>query len=234
MNLGALLAEIKKIVVDTTDDDQQYIDWINRAIREIANDFDFTSLALRTPLSLPVTIAGGYRYALPENFQKKVFKAYNGDVMSSPGDPLPSKIWVCHDWDELDRRDITHLQTGDRVTHIAVQGIGMDSEIGVYPLAEDTLYLWYYAKPPLLANDADVPRWMPEEYHYRVIVPKVVIKNFQLLQDLIKDAPHQSLTYWEEQYKKGLYGEPRGDIGLINFLARDKKPRRHGGRDPLP
>jgi hypothetical protein len=110
----------------------------------------------------------------------------------------------------------------------------MDPKLGVYPLANDTLYLWYYQKPDPLLDDGDSPRWMPEAYHYRVIVPKIIIKNFQLLQDLIKDAPHQSLAYWEEQYRKGLYGEPRGDIGLINFLARCKKPRRHGGRNPLP
>lgn len=233
MNLGELIYELRKIIVDTSDNDDQFIAWINRALGEISYDFAFPSLAKLQPVTLPVTV-DKYIYDLPEDFQKKLFKVYNGDFLTYPGNPLASKVWLCHDFDELDRRDITHQETGDRVTHIAWQDVGMAPQIGIHPLANDTLYLWYYARPPKLVDDGDVPRWMPEDYHYRVIVPKIIIKNFQLMQDLIKDAPHQSLVYWEEQYKKGLYGEMRGDIGLIHTLARNKQPRRHGGRDPLP
>jgi hypothetical protein len=225
MNLGEILVELRKIIIDTSDGDDTLIGWVNRAIGEIANDFDFPSLAKLQPVTLPVT-QDTFIYDMPEDFQKKPFKVFSN--------PFPSRVWVCHDWDELDRKDIAHTETGDRVTHVAFQTVGMDTKVGIFPLANDTLYLWYYARPPRLVDNDDVPRWMPEDYHYRVIVPKVIIKNFQLLQDLIKDAPHQSLTYWEEQYKKGLYGEMRGDIGLIHFLARNKQPRRHGGRDPLP
>ena len=233
MRLDEILAELRKIVITVDEDNDQLIAWINRAIGEISNDFDFPSLALLQPNTIPVN-TGGFIYDMPDDFQKKPFKVFNGDFLTAPGNPLASRVWMCHDWDELDRRDITHMETGDRVTHVAFQTVGMDTQLGIHPLANDTLYVWYYKRPPRLVNDADVPRWMPEDYHYRVIVPKVIIKNFQLMQDLIKDAPHQSLLYWEEQYKKGLYGEPRGDIGLINFLARNKMPRRHGGRDPLP
>jgi hypothetical protein len=233
MNLGELLTELRKIVISTSDDDDQMIVWLNRAIGEISNDFDFPSLALLQPITIPVT-QDEFIYSLPEDFQKKPFKVFNGDFLAYPGNPFASRIWLCHDWDELDRKDITHLETGERVTHAAFQTVGMDSRVGIYPRANDTLYVWYYKRPPKLVDNRDEPRWMPEDYHYRVIVPKVIIKNFQLLQDLIKDAPHQSLAYWEEQYKKGLYGEMRGDIGLVHFLARNKQPRRHGGRDPLP
>jgi hypothetical protein len=66
-----------------------------------------------------------------------------------------------------------------------------------------------------------------------VIIPKVVTKNFRALQDMVIAAPHQSIMFWQEEYRQGLYGSPRGDIGLLNFIAREKPPRRHGGRDPI-
>ena len=61
-----------------------------------------------------------------------------------------------------------------------------------------------------------------------------MIKNFKLLQDMMAEPPHQSLAWWMSEYQNGLYGSARGDIGMINIIAKDLKPKRHGGRDPLP
>ena len=67
----------------------------------------------------------------------------------------------------------------------------------------------------------------------RVIIPKVVIENFKVLQDLMTETPHQSLAFWHEELRAGLYGSNRGEIGMINLLAPRRQPQRHGSYDPI-
>jgi len=155
-------------------------------------------------------------------FHKRLFKAADSNW---------SEIEICKRWEELDARDIDHDDTGDHVTKIAITPDG--SKVGIYPKATETLKLWFYERPTPMVLESDEPTCIPVAYRLRVIIPKVVIKNFKYLQDLIVQPPHESLLWWEEEYRKGLYGAPGGDIGMINYIARAIKPRRHGGVDPI-
>lgn len=85
-----------------------------------------------------------------------------------------------------------------------------------------------------MVEESDEPLCIPQDYRLRILIPKVVIKNFKHLQDLMVQVPHQSLIWWEEELRRGLYGSPRGDIGMIHRFALDRKPRRRGGANPLP
>ena len=218
MTLAELMEEIGNIVMDSRLE-SFYKRWINEAILEIAADFTLPALRLNEPATLPVTTAT-WLYAVPDTFQKQLFRAADSEF---------NHIHILPDLDSLDRRDRSHVDIGDHVTNLAVR----DQEIGVYPLAAESIKLWFYRLPTLLDAADSVPTCIPTAYHSRVIMPKVVIKCFRALQDMVIDAPHQSIMFWQAEYKKGLYGEPNGDIGMINFLVREKKPRRHGGRDPI-
>jgi len=224
MNLAEMVQELDLIVADPSLK-PYYVNWLNQAIEEIALDIDLPTLKRKNPFYLS-TSATEWVWPLPETFHKKLFRCLDKDG---------NQVTICRTVDDLIDLDPDHDETGDRVTHVAVDETGPSKYLYTYPKADDTLALWFYEKPRRLQYDDDVPNLMPPEFHGRVIIPKVVVKNFRLLQDMASDSPHQSLIYWEEQYRKGLYGEPRGEIGLINYLARAKGgPRRHGGRDPLP
>ncbi|MEW6385908.1 MAG: hypothetical protein AB1491_00105 [Thermodesulfobacteriota bacterium] len=224
MTLAEMLLELGHIVNDPSLE-PSFQDWLNQTIEELAQDFDLPALKRKEPFPLSTNTAT-WIYTLPETFHKKLFRCLDGDWRA---------VTICRTVDELLAKDFKHLEIGTRVTHVAVDDAGPVKLIYTYPKANDTLQLWFYEKPNRLAKDGDVPNLMPVEFHRRVILPRVVLRNFQLLQDMAKDPPHKSLLYWEELYRQGLYGDKRGDIGLINWLVRARGgPRRHGGRAPLP
>lgn len=219
MNLGELESELALYVQDDSLV-VHFKPWINNAILEIANDFDLPALKLKEPTSLTIT-ESNWLYDLPATYQKKLYKCYDSDW---------DKITISHSLGDLDSQNIEHDETADHVSHVAVR----DSQIGVYPKAAEGIKLWYYKLPTDLDVSTDVPTCIPNQYHDRVILPKIIVKAYHLLMDLSTQPPHQSLAWWRAKYIVGLYGEPGGDIGMVNSFARDKGVRRTGGRDPLP
>jgi hypothetical protein len=218
MNLDELIEEIGTIVADSSLQ-SFYMRWINEAILEIAADFPLPALRLNDPIPL-VIATSSWLYIAPATYQKQLFRAADSDF---------NRIRIMRDLDALDGLDLDHDDIGDHVTHLATR----DRTIGVYPKAAETINLWFYKKPASLDNGTHVPTCIPESYHSRVIIPKVVVKNFRALQDMVIAPPHQSILFWQKEYLKGLNGEPRGDIGMLNFLGRERKPRRHCGKDPV-
>lgn len=219
MNLEELEDEIALYVVD--DSLKTYFKkWINNAVYEIANDFFLPALRLNEPADLIVTEAD-WLYDLPATYMKKVFKCYDSDW---------NKITIKRSLDDLDELDIDHDDTGDHVTHIATR----DTKIGIYPMAAETIKMWFYKKPTDLAGALEELTCIPSQYHSRVVISKIIIKSYHLLMDMAINPPEKSLSWWRNNYSEGLFGSPGGDIGMLNCLARDKKPRRHGGHNPLP
>jgi len=221
MNLARLKSELSVIIRDDSLE-PYFTDWLNDAVNEIATDFDLPYLRLLSPESFAVTTST-WLYDPPATYHKNLFKATDSNW---------TRIYVCKRWEEMDSLDLDHDETGDNVTTIAVTEEAQ--QIGIYPLATETIKLWYYKKPTDMEDEDDEPSCIPEHFRYRVLIPKVVIRNFKLLQDLMVQVPHQSLMWWEEELRRGLYGSPRGDIGMINFFAKARKPKKSGGSNPLP
>ena len=219
MNLEELKSELSLIVMDSSLE-THFTDWINNAILEIAKDFSLPALKLKEPVTLSTT-ESDWLYDLASSYHKNLYKCADGDW---------NKVTVRRDLDDIDSLDIDHDDTGSLVTDVAVR----DAKIGIYPMADDTLRLWYYEKPTDLADNGDELICIPADYHYRVVVSKVVVRNYHLLMDMSTNPPHRSLSWWRNNYSEGLFGVPGGDIGLINCLARDRKPKRRGGKCPLP
>jgi hypothetical protein len=158
-------------------------------------------------------------------YHKKVLKCRNSNT-----DLVP----VFYDMNRIDSQDPDHDDTGTYVDAVAVQDYGDGGKIATYPMANDSLSLWFYRKPVQMTQDNHSPDGIPAQFHSRVLIPKALITNFRVINQFAVKPLQQNLLYWEERYKEGLYGSPRGEIGMINYFSKDKSTRRHGGRDPLP
>jgi len=228
MDLDEMLAALTEVVQDFRLA-LSFTQKLNDTILELAGDFELPALKLLDPVPLTVDDSK-WLWPMPDSFHKKLFRVANSSL--TPW----GHIHIHRDIEGLTRQNMAHDTMADHVHVVATAMQGEDWYLGIYPLplTQDVLELWFYRKPAILVKPADIPDCIPPEYHYRVIVVKTILKNFRLFTDAIEDGPMKSLTYWEELYRRGLYGEPRGDIGLVNYLAKLRGgPRRHGGRDPI-
>lgn len=224
MNLADLRAEIDRSVKDPSLI-PLYDDMINQAILEIAMDVDLPALRRPDPFNLPL-LNTAWRVNAPEAFHKRLFRCY---------DSAGSKVKTLERLEDLESLDWDHDETGDHITHILGLDLGEEKSICYYPKATETVKIWFYEKPVWLQKDEQVPVCIPVPFHRQVIVPKVIIRNFEFFGDLIQEPPHRSLEYWLARYRVGLYGSRAGEIGMINYFVRARGgPRRHGGRNPLP
>lgn len=219
MNLGELESALNLAVQDRSLV-AYFSGWINNAILELAAGFELPSLKTISPTSLTVTTAT-WLFALPADFQKKLFRCANSDY---------NEIRRYKTMEYLDRLDLDHDETGDHVTAVAVS----ETQIGVYPRANETIHLWYYKKPVVLVRASDVPTCIPEAYHARVILPKCTLKAYEHLQDQVENFDPKGLQYWQGKLAAGLNGSKIDGPGLINYLSKVQGgSRRTGGRDPV-
>jgi hypothetical protein len=220
MTLQELTDEIALHVRDDYLKENFFKGWINDALLAIATDNRLPALKRNEPFNLPVN-PGAWLYDLPEVYHHGLFRCRN--LAWAP-------VTLLDTISDLDSWDIDHDETGDEITHAAVWG----NKLGVYPKANDTARLWFQNKPEVL----DVPEnrvvCIPEQFQRRVIIPKVIIQAFPIITDMGVEMPHKSLSYWQQKYSEGLFGSPRGEIGMVPWLAIQKPIRRHGGRQPLP
>jgi hypothetical protein len=224
MNLGELKEELSLIVQDPSLE-THFDRWINEAIQTLAFEFDLPSLKRLDSFPFTVISTAWYRPG-PEIFQKNLFRCYNA---------AGAKVKILDRLEQLEKLDWDHDQVSDHITHITVMEQGDQKSFCYYPKADETIQTWFCEKPAWLEKDQESPICFPREYHTRLILPEVVIKNFELLQDMVKDAPFNSLSYWVQRKRIGLYGGPAGDLGFLNWLVKSRGGlRRHGGRDPLP
>jgi hypothetical protein len=157
-------------------------------------------------------------------YQKKLFK-----VLTNNWDG--EDVSIFRSFRPIEEQDYDHDDTGDYVESIGVE----DKQIATYPMSDDVLQMWFYRRPVDMSADSDLPDGIPEDYHRRVILPKVGLQNFEIIQTMALNAPQATLKYWHDKYEEGLYGTPRGDVGMIRYLAKFKGgPKVRGGRDPIP
>jgi len=225
MNLGELEATLDLNVQDSSLR-SHYASWLNTAILELAAAYELPALRTTTPASIICTTAA-WLFSLPANFLKLIpgKKGFSGCADSDY-----NQIRIYRTLEYLDRLDMDHSDIGDHVTMVAVT----DTQIGIYPRANETIYLWYYKKPTLLTKASDIPICIPEAYHARVIIPKVTLKAYEHLQDQVENFDPKGLQYWQGKLAAGLRGSPVDGPGLIDYLSKVQGGiRRTGGRDPV-
>lgn len=225
MNLGELEAALDLSVQDKSLN-MYYVRWLNTAILELAAAYELPALRTIIPTAIVCTTTT-WLFPLPADFLKLIpgKKGFSGCADSDY-----NEIKVYRTLEYLDRLDMDHDDTGDHVQMVAVT----DTQIGVYPKANETIHLWYYRKPTLLAKASDVPTCIPEAYHARVIIPKVTLKAYEHLQDQVENFDQKGLEYWQRRLLAGVNGSPVDGPGLIHYLSKIQGgSRRTGGRDPV-
>jgi hypothetical protein len=121
----------------------------------------------------------------------------------------------------IDDADFAHTATGDSVQRIAVEG----DQLLTYPMANDTLQLYFYRRPLDMEQDTDEPDGVPEPYHYAVLVPKVVLRAFRVYPDLAAEVAGdntKALLLWQNRLTVGLYGDGT-QVGMIPYLVKAQR-----------
>lgn len=218
MQLQDLDREIRNILRDPTIE-SHITTWLNAAMYELAGQFEIPALRLMTPATLAVvntnwlynvvttpTHASGYV------FHKIVFRVASATTTRGffLGDTLSA----------LDALDYLHVTTGTTVTRVAIEG----NMLGTYPMANDSLRLWFYRQPIDMVAPTDEPDGMSDEFRYRVLVPMVVLKAFRVFPQLINEAGQgsnevQTLAWWELRLRQGLIGDG-AQTGWLDFLHK--------------
>jgi hypothetical protein len=224
------LSELETEIDLTVDDDSLapfFKQWINEGLLQLAADHEFPALKLTTPATVSVDNTD-WLWPLPDNFHKKLFRCTYMDGS------YERTVTVLDRAEDIAYRD--HTLQEAYVTSVGVINDGGVPYLGIYPLptSSQDLKVWYYRKPTVLDDPDDVPDAFPAEYHQRVIIPLVIVRNYQKLLDQVVGIGIQPIQYWKAELTEGLYGAPGQGPGLINYLLKTNRPsRRTGGRDPV-
>lgn len=227
MNLLQLQTEIRNARPDPSIE-SSITTWLNQVILELAAMYELPSLRIRTPATL-TTVATEYLYNLSDTthpdghvYLKRCFRITSTTFQQ--GFTLEPSVTL------LDDLDPEHDDTGTAIQRIAVEG----DQIAVWPLAAESLSVWYYRRPVDMVQDQDAPDGIPEPYHYRVLVPMVLLRAFR---DYPPDLPYGvlgdnrlMLQLWERRLHEGLYGNGvfPGMLHYIQKAQRVQTPRVRG------
>lgn len=221
MTLQELMDELFEHVRDEFLRDNFFKKWINDAVLGIATECFLPELELIEPHNLPID-SSTWLHSLPENYHKELFRA--ATVNYEP-------VGVLQSVSSIDRLDPDHDQIEDHVSFTAVHTARR--KLAVFPRATTTIRLWYYEKPPVLDLPEDSLTCIPEPYQRRVIIPRLIIDAYPQLQDMAVQQPGPSIKHWQVEYARGLFGTPKGDIGMVNYIASQTPPRVHLGSQHL-
>ena len=220
MNLAQLQDELRIILRDPSVESSFAI-WINDELLQLAHEFDLPGLKLQTSASLVCTNAvylynlSAATHASSYVFHKKVWKVHRPGALQG--------IAVANTLRAIDMLDPAHTATGTNVTDVGVE----HAQLAIYPMANQTLSLWFYRRPTTLTGDTDTPDFLPDSFHYKVIIPRVVLRAMRLYPELATndggDAT-RALAIWQQRLLQGMYGDGIS-IGLLEALNLPMKVR---------
>ncbi len=219
MNLAELTLEARQVLRDVTVE-ASLTTWFNDCMLELAGGFELPTLRLREPATLATTTSA-WLYALADavhpsgyEYMKRCFRVSSSAVPT--GFALETDMSLLYDIDP--ERD----DTGDSVQRVVLDG----DQLGVFPLASDSLSVWYYRTPMPMEDEDDEPDGIPAAYHYRVLIPKVVLRAFRVYPELPTESVNdgtQALMLWTQRLHEGLYGD-KSQVGLLDYLAKSNRP----------
>ena len=227
MTLDELTVEIKSVCQNPTIE-SSITTWLNQAVLELAGQYELPQLRLRQPAVLTTTTAD-YLYPITDavhplgyEYQKRVFRITSSAFQYGfglEGEPQ----WI-------NSIDPTHAQTGESIQRIAVEG----NELVVWPKADDSLNVFYYRKPIPMVDGDDLPDGVAEPFHYRVLVPYVVLRAMRLYPE---EMPYsvtgdntKALLRFQGMLNSGLYGDGVME-GWLHFIQKGERvgtPRLRG------
>jgi hypothetical protein len=220
MNFLRLKTELRSVLRDP-DVENALGAWINDVILELAGEYELPTLRLREPASL-VTTTSNWVYNLSAATHPTTGYAYLKRVWRVTSATLQQGFGIEPEFVAFDDIDRAHTQTGTAVQRVAIEG----DQVGIYPKAVDTLALWFYRRPIAMSADTDVPDGIPEPYHYKVIVPMVVLRAMRLYPDDLAFAlpgdNTRALARWSAMLNQGLYGDGT-QIGMLHYIQKAQR-----------
>ena len=230
MNRGDLKTELSVVLHDPSVE-SNFDTWLNDELLQLAFEFALPSLRLRTPASLVVNNAA-WQYNLTAathasgfTFQKKLYRVTN--TVFTTG------MRIDVDLNILDDIDPDHSDTGTNVQRVAYElDLHNNAVLGIWPMASETLSLWFYRRPTTMTADTNIPEF-PDAHHYDVLIPRLVLRAFRVYPELATEGgagdSARALALWTARYQAGLYGDG-ASIGLINTLRKSRPMRIRGPR----
>ena len=227
MNFETLQRELREILRDPTVD-HLLGGWLNDVVLEVAAMYELPTLRLRVPATLAVVNTthifnlSAATHVSSYTYMKRCFRITSSTV--EQGFTLEPSVTL------LDDVDPDHSDTGTSVQRIAVEA----DQIAVYPRATENLSVWFYRTPATMVNPTAEPDGIPAPYHYKVLVPMVVLRA---VRDYPNDRPYgvlgdntKLLVWWTTRLNQGLYGDGimPGMLHYIQKAQRVQTPRLRG------
>jgi hypothetical protein len=214
MNLGRLKTELQSVLQEPTVE-SSFTDWLNDAVLELAGQYEIPALRLHTPAFLPTTTSD-WQYSVRDAQHDNPEFIYMKRVVRVASAARPQGIPIEPSLMSFDDFDPEHSQSGSQVQRVAVEG----ETLAIFPKADDSLSLWFYRRPLDMADDEDEPEIPDEAFHYRVLVPMVVLRALRLYPE---DRPQsvmgdntKLLQLWQARLTDSLYGNG----SLIGWLQK--------------
>lgn len=230
MNLSQLQTELKIILNDPMVE-SHFTTWLNESIYDLAEEFELPALRLKLPATLTTTTAN-WQYLISAATPPTAGYTYMKNLFRVTNSNNEQGLRISRDIQTIDLIDPDHDETGSSVYRIGIEEEVDDATIAIYPMANDTLNLWYYRVPIDMALTTDTPDGIPRAYHRRVLIPHVVLKAFRLYPEFARDNAADNtnaLAYWTRQLNAGLYGDGY-QIGMVDALRKGRMPRIREGK----
>ncbi len=230
MTLDEISTEVRGILRDPTVE-ASLTTWTNDIMLELATQFEIPLLRLRQPATLTTTTTD-WLYDLSEathvlgyEYHKRVWRITSST--QTTGFVLESDLQALDDADSTGY-STSHTDTGTSVQRVAVE----NGQLGIYPMASDTLNLFFYRKPWTVEDADDEPEVPDAGFHYSLLVPLLVLRGFRVYPELVSDNPNdntRALTLWQSRKNSGLYGDGSSQ-GYIPWLQKQRGVHVRGPR----
>lgn len=224
VTLGAVLTELKDLLRDDPTTLSALQTWIEEERQAIASQFELPALRVINPATEGTTLTvseATWLYPLPPTYHKYLFQVRD----TTPPDRPRVKIYATID--QIDAIDPAHTLTGRQVECVAVQ----EQTLAIYPMVNTVLALWYYKLPTALDQETSPIPELPDLGVHQVLIPRVMLRAFRAFPDLAhSERGHNvaALQWWTLRLAQG-----ERELKLL-LMKQNRRPRIHGGRQPLP
>ena len=175
MNLEYILKTVKRKVQDSSYDDDDYINWINECIGQIASEENLPDLVTYDRI---IIRAGEYSDSRPDDYHSGLFHAYNNTKNR--------KVRVFNSLTEFLEKYPGLNENGD-VESIVVSG---EDILGMYvPDQDQEIRIWYYREPEYLNNPNDIlPSYIPRQLHAVLFVNYCCMQAYSEIEDGVGES----------------------------------------------
>jgi len=195
----ALIAEVRRIVQDSSYGDSTILGFLNQAINEVAGDPRVLLNDLEDQEDVTTSTTLSY-VALPSDYQKNLFRCYNA-----------SKYWPVKVYASLDAlyNMFTRLDTGGAIDGVTVVGANLHYQR--IPSATETLQLHFYREPTDMDALSDTPDGIPSHLQKPLLVNYAAMEIYSEIEQDIQ-GKKVNTAYYQVKFAEAM-------VKLIGFIG---------------